>query len=150
MDHESLEPPKPANRRSNLLWQQASEDLARRESELLKESTKLLPFQGGVANVTQRFKQYLDEKVEQREMEQWVIKLGRKSMKVREVGDKIIGFLTALHGLIEHIAALEPHTAIAWTALSSLLPVRALVYSTTPRIQRRLELLIEAQAHMAF
>ena len=50
--------------------------------------------------------------------------LAGKPIKIREIGESIIGFIWQSRDIISPVANTEPHVALAWSGVSLLLLVR--------------------------
>lgn len=63
-----------------------------------------------------------------REAHQMVIDLGKKSIKVREQGEKVVKFILWSKDIISPAVSAEPYTALVWSGVSILLPVECTVF----------------------
>lgn len=92
----------------------AFERLEPREAELLHEYEQ----QRADLNTILIDKSLYDEKAKQ-----WCIQLAGKSLRVRELGGQIVGFINDSQDFLQRITSMEPHAAAAWTCIALLLPV---------------------------
>lgn len=58
-----------------------------------------------------------------RETKQLVMNLGNHSVKVREQGEKVIRFIMWSKDIVAQAVTAQPYAALAWSAVSILLPV---------------------------
>ena len=63
------------------------------------------------------------QRLHDRDLKALAIRLAGKSIRVREVGESIIGFIWQSKDFIDSVADTEPHVALAWSGVSLLLPV---------------------------
>lgn len=61
----------------------------------------------------------------EKKLKQWCVTLAGKSLNIREIGAKIINFVSSSQSYMAQVASVEPHAALAWTCVSLLLPVSA-------------------------
>lgn len=65
----------------------------------------------------------VDKGLQDREKKQLVIHLGKKPIKVREQGEKVIKFILWSNNFISAAVSAQPYAALAWSGVSILLPV---------------------------
>lgn len=67
-------------------------------------------------------------KLEDREANRLVLRLGREPVKVREQGEKIIKFILWSNNFISAAISAQPYAALAWSGVSILLPVSCIMF----------------------
>lgn len=55
---------------------------------------------------------------------QWRVSLLAKEVKIREQAERLSKFLLWSDPIINHALSTQPYTALAWSGITSLLPVR--------------------------
>lgn len=73
---------------------------------------------------TQSALDFIQQKLQDKEVKKWVFHLGSESIKVREQGEKIIKFILWSNRFISAAVSARPYAALAWSGVSILLPVR--------------------------
>lgn len=63
-------------------------------------------------------------KLQDREVDQLIINLGKEPVKVREQGEKVIKFILWSNDIVSRALSAQPYAALAWSGVSVLLPVR--------------------------
>jgi len=102
---------------SEALWEQAFKPLNEKQQDILKR------YAGQSSELN---KILIDKVLREREIKQWTVSLAGKSLKVRELGLKVIGYISGSQSYVSTATSFEPHAAMAWTCVSALLPVRPL------------------------
>ena len=109
------------------LWLQAYEALELREPDLVAAYKRLLaPTIINSADPSlspELIETIINSKSQDREADQWVINLGKKSVKVREQGEKVIKFILWSKDIVSEALSAQPYAALAWSGVSILLPV---------------------------
>lgn len=109
------------------LWLQAYEALELREPDLVAAYKLVLdPTITNSADPSlssKRIKTIIDSKLQDREADQWVVSLGKKPVKVREQGEKVIKFILWSKDIVSQALTAQPYAALAWSGVSILLPV---------------------------
>lgn len=109
------------------LWLQAYEALKLREPDLVAAYNRLLaPTITNFADPSlspELIETIINSNLQDREADQWVINLGKKSVKVREQGEKIIKFILWSKDIVSEALSAQPYAALAWSGVSILLPV---------------------------
>jgi len=62
-------------------------------------------------------------KLQDREVDQLIINLGKEPVKVREQGEKVIKFILWSNDIVSRALSAQPYAALAWSGVSVLLPV---------------------------
>lgn len=114
-------------KKSKDLWLQAYEALELREPDLVAAYKRLLaPTITDSADPSlspEIIETIINSNLQDREADQWVINLGKKSVKVREQGEKIIKFILWSKDIVSEALSAQPYAALAWSGVSILLPV---------------------------
>ena len=109
------------------LWLQAYEALELREPELVAAYKRLLaPTIIDSADPSlspELIETIINSNLQDREANQWVINLGKKPVKVREQGEKVIKFILWSKDIVSEALSAQPYAALAWSGVSILLPV---------------------------
>ena len=100
---------------SKVLWKRAFDALSETEADILNQYARQLSEQNTIL---------IDKILRERQIKQWTIKLAERSLKLRELGQKIVSFIDYSQGYLQAVSSSEPHTTLAWTCISLLLPVR--------------------------
>ena len=100
---------------SEVLWKRAFDALCKEDADILNQYEGQLSQQNGIL---------IDKALREREIKQWTIKLAGKSLKLRELGQKVVSFIDYSKQYLQSTTSSEPHAALAWTCISFLLPVR--------------------------
>ena len=103
--------------KSEKLWRIAYAALKREEPSLVQD------FDTISRRSTKRLGDILRQRVLAQDAKQLVITIMGKSVKVREIGEKIIAFVESTKDLITTATSNEPHAALAWATVSLILPV---------------------------
>ena len=122
--------------KSEDLWKQAYDVLELREPDLMRAYNLLLtPVRTSLTDPSlspEMIEKIVKSKLEDREAKQLVINLGKKSVKVREQGEKVVKFILWSKDIVSQALSAQPYAALAWSGVSILLPVRYLVFQTYP------------------
>ncbi len=109
------------------LWLQAYKKLESRERDLVAAyKHHLAPT---IANSTdsslspELIETIIQLNLEDKKANQWVVSLGKKPVKVREQGEKVIKFILWSKDIISQALSAQPYAALAWSGVSILLPV---------------------------
>lgn len=109
------------------LWLQAYEALELREPDLVAAYKRLLaPTIINSADPSlspELIETIIKSNLQDREANQWVINLGKKPVKVREQGEKVIKFILWSKDIVSEALSAQPYAALAWSGVSILLPV---------------------------
>ena len=109
------------------LWLQAYEALELREPDLVAAYKCLLaPTITNSADPSlspELIETIINSSLQDREADQWVINLGKKPVKVREQGEKVIKFILWSKDIVSEALSAQPYAALAWSGVSILLPV---------------------------
>ena len=109
------------------LWLQAYEALELREPDLMAAYKCLLdPTSTNSADTSlspELIETIIKQKLQNREADQWVVNLGKKPIKVREQGEKVIKFILWSNDIVSKALSAQPYAALAWSGVSILLPV---------------------------
>jgi hypothetical protein len=100
---------------SRALWERAYQDLRDKDKEVLGKHEEEL---------SKATKTLVDKKLREDAINEWTLKIAGKSIKLRELGLNIIGFIDSSQAYVQSTTSLEPHAALAWSCVSLLLPVR--------------------------
>ena len=109
--------------KSERLWRNAYAALKNEEPGLVKGFEDALGFDTISTRSTKRLGDILRQKVLAQDAKRLVITIMGKSVKVREIGEKIIAFVESTQGLVATATSNEPHAALAWATVSLILPV---------------------------
>ena len=113
------------------LWLQAYESLELREPDLMAAYKRLLaPTITNSADPSlspDLIETIINSHLQDREDDQWVINLGKKPVKVREQGEKIIKFILWSNDIVSQALSAQPYAALAWSGVSILLPVSSIL-----------------------
>jgi hypothetical protein len=99
------------------LWKRAYQGLRKEDKDILSSYEK---------QISKHNKILIDKKLRGDDITQLTLKVAGKSLRLRELGQKIISFITYSQGYIQAATSLDPHAALAWTCVSILLPVSEL------------------------
>jgi hypothetical protein len=99
---------------SRALWERAYQDLRDKDKEVLGKHEEEL---------SKATKIMVDEKLREDAINEWTLNIAGKSLKLRELGLNIIGFIDSSQDYVQSATSLEPHAALAWSCVSLLLPV---------------------------
>ena len=117
--------------KSEDLWKQAYDILELREPDLMGAYKLLLtPIRTNLTDPSlspEMIETIVNSKLEDREANQLVINLGKKSVKVREQGEKVITFILWSKDIVSQALSAQPYAALAWSGVSMLLPVRYVI-----------------------
>lgn len=61
--------------------------------------------------------------LQDREAHQWVVNLGKKPVKVRKQGEKVIKFILWFNDIVSQALSAQPYAALAWSEVSILLSI---------------------------
>ena len=109
--------------KSEKLWRNAYAALKREEPDLVQGFEDALGFDTISTRSTKRLGDILRQRVLAQDAKRLVINIMGKSVKVREIGEKIIAFVESTKDLITTATSNEPHAALAWATVSMILPV---------------------------
>ena len=109
--------------KSEKLWRNAYAALKREEPSLVQDFEDAFGFDTISKRSTKRLGDILRQKVLAQDAKQLVITIMGKSVKVREIGEKVIAFVESTKDLITTATSNEPHAALAWATVSLILPV---------------------------
>ena len=113
------------------LWLQAYEALELREPDLVAAyKRRLAPTSTNPADPSlspELIETIINSNLQDREADQWVVNLGRKPVKVREQGEKIIKFILWSNDIVSQALSAQPYAALAWSGVSILLPVSSVL-----------------------
>ena len=109
--------------KSEKSWRNAYAALRREEHDLIQGFEAALGFDTISTRSTKRLGDILRQKVLAQDAKQLIITIMGKSVKVREIGEKIIAFVESTQELVTTAASNEPHAALAWATVSLILPV---------------------------
>ena len=115
------------------LWAQAYEMACGREPDLMADYGRHLTARhdaAGLLSTPQSVKPVVKQLLDDREMKQWRISLLGRDIKVRKQAEKLAKFLLWSDDIVKSAVSAQPYAALAWTAVSVLLPVRH--HSLTP------------------
>lgn len=109
----------------------AYEALKIRNPELVTAYERHLASSSDISHTTSSFPSLSPElidaivkkKLEDREANRLVVRLGEEPIKVREQGEKIIKFIIWSNSFISAAISTQPFAALAWSGVSILLPV---------------------------
>ncbi|MCJ1391416.1 hypothetical protein MMC18_004280 [Xylographa bjoerkii] len=99
---------------SKSLWKRAFDALCKEDADILSQYAGQLSEQNKIL---------IDKTLREREIKQWTIKLAGRSLKLRELGQKIVGFIDYSQAYLQSATSSEPHAALAWACISLLLPL---------------------------
>ena len=109
------------------LWLQAYEALELREPDLVAAYKRwLAPTSTNSADPSlspELIETIINSNLQDREADQWVVNLGKKPVKVREQGEKVINFVLWSKDIVSEALSAQPYAALAWSGVSILLPV---------------------------
>ncbi len=112
------------------LWLQAYEALESRDKDLVAayehQLAGLAPTITNSADPSlspELIKTIINSNLQDREAHQWVVNLGKKPVKVREQGEKVIKFILWSKDIVSQALSAQPYAALAWSGVSILLPV---------------------------
>ena len=109
------------------LWLQAYEALKLREPDLVAAyEHQLAPTIANPADPPrspEHIETIIKLNLRHREADQWVVSLGKKPVKVREQGEKVIKFILWSKDIVDQALSAQPYAALAWSGVSILLPV---------------------------
>ena len=113
--------------KSEDLWKQAYTKLELREPDLMRAYKLLLtPIRTNLTDSSlspEVVETIVKSKLEDREADQLVINLGKKPVKVREQGEKVVKFIIWSKDIVSQALSAQPYAALAWSGVSILLPV---------------------------
>ena len=109
--------------KSEKLWRNAYAALKREEPDLVQGFEDALGFDTISTRSTKKLGDILRQRVLAQDAKRLVINIMGKSVKVREIGEKIIAFVESTKDLITTATSNEPHAALAWATVSMILPV---------------------------
>ena len=113
------------------LWLQAYEALELREPDLVAAyKRRLAPTSTNSADPSlspELIETIINSNLQDLEADQWVINLGRKPVKVRDQGEKIIKFILWSNDIVSQALSAQPYAALAWSGVSILLPVSSVL-----------------------
>ena len=116
---------------SNDLWLQAYEALELREPDLVAAcKRRLAPASTNSADPSlspELIETIINSNLQDREADQWVINLGKKPVKVREQGEKVIKFILWSSDIVSQALSAQPYAALAWSGVSILLPASSVL-----------------------
>jgi len=78
----------------------------------------------GLLSTPQSVESVVKQLLDDREMKQWRISLLGRDIKVRKEAEKLAKFLLWSDDIVKSAVSTQPYAALAWTAVSVLLPVR--------------------------
>ena len=111
-------------KKSEDLWVHAYEALKLRDPDLVAAYERLLaPTTADHSLSPELIETVVKSKLQDREANQLVVKLGKKSVKVREQGEKLIKFILWSNNIISQALSAQPYAALAWSGVSIILPV---------------------------
>lgn len=99
---------------AQLLWKQAYKALSEDDAKILDKNASQHADLNDIL---------VDKKLREKKFKEWTVIIAGKSVSVRQVGQKIVSFIDFSKDYIQQVASADPHTAIAWTCIASLLPV---------------------------
>ena len=107
------------------LWARAYEILQEREPELMGDFIRhLSSLQDDPDPLSSKSVQSLVTRLlEDREKKQWRVSLLGKDIKIREQAERLAKFLLWSDSIISEAVSAQPYAALAWCAVSLLLPV---------------------------
>lgn len=112
------------------LWMHAYEALKLRNPDLVTDYERHLSSADinhtacGLTSLSpERIKAIIIPKLEDREANRLVVRLGSEPIKVREQGEKIVRFILWSNRYISAAVSTQPFAALAWTGVSILLHV---------------------------
>ena len=106
------------------LWERAYEALKFRDPDLVAAYERhLAPTVANPSLSPELIESTIQSKLQDRKADQWVIRLGKQPIKVREQGEKIIRFILWFDDIISQAVSAQPYAALAWSGVSILLPV---------------------------
>ena len=108
------------------LWAEAYRVAQGREPELMVEYARHLPGRDGAqgALTAQSVEAIVKKLLENRAQKQWSVSLFGKDVKVRKQVEKLAKFLLWSDDIVKSAVSAQPYAALAWSAVSMLLPVR--------------------------
>ena len=109
--------------KSEKLWRNAYAALRMEEPDLVQGIEDALGFDTISTTSSKRLGDILRQRVLAQDAKQLVITIMGKSIKVREIGEKIIAFIESTQDLVTTATTNEPHAALAWATVSLILPV---------------------------
>jgi len=77
----------------------------------------------GLLSTPQSVESVVKQLLDNREMKQWRISLLGRDIKVRKQAEKLAKFLLWSDAIVKSAVSTHPYAALAWTAVSVLLPV---------------------------
>ena len=131
---------------SEALWSQAYSSLKAKEPDITLAYEHCFNSDRGSSKPAERMEEIIHRLYNGRRMNQLKITLGGKSLRMREIGEKIINFTLESKDFVTSIASVEPHAALAWGGVSILLLVRPtriylIIHSTIVQLAPGIELL---------
>ena len=113
----------PELNKSEKLWRNAYAALKMEEPDLVQGFEDDSGFDTINTTSTKRLGEILRQRVLAQDAKQLVITIIGKSIKVREIGEKITAFIESTQDLVTTATTNEPHAALAWATVSLILPV---------------------------
>ena len=65
----------------------------------------------------------INSELQHRKAAQWVVMVGKRPVRVREQGEKVIDFIFWSNDIVSQALSAQPYAALAWSGVSILLPV---------------------------
>ena len=109
--------------KSEALWSQAFAVVRRKEPGTIQEYEETLCPGTGTSSPAERIGSIVRQKLHDHDLKALSISLLGKSIKIRQIGESIITFISESKDFIRTVASTEPHVALAWSGVSFLLPV---------------------------
>ena len=113
----------PGLSKSEALWNQAFAAVRRKEPDTIQEYEETLCPGTGTSSPAERMGSIVRQKFHDHDLKALSISLLGKSLKIRQLGESIITFISESKDFITNVASAEPHVALAWSGVSFLLPV---------------------------
>lgn len=108
-------------------WPQAYEMVRGREPDLMTDYSRHLATghdATGLLSTPQSVESVVKRLLHDREMKQWRVSLFGRDVKVRKQAEKLAKFLLWSDDIVKSAVSAQPYAALAWSAVSVLLPVR--------------------------
>lgn len=120
--------------KSNDLWKHAYEIVKRRNQEMVTAYEHYLGLldPGHTSSTSpslnpELLESIIQPKLDDREARRLVLHLGRKPIKVREQGEKILKFILWSNSAISAAVSANPFAALAWSGISLVVPVSCII-----------------------
>lgn len=120
------------------LWLRAYQELGKREPELLEDYERHIgarqdldvpsadessPARSKLLASPDTVKRILQTLQDERKSKQWKFSIRSKNHKVKDQLERLVKLLALADGVIKQVTSAQPYAALAWSAVSILLPV---------------------------